>query len=289
MGFLNDLKFYFKSVIFGCLVFTSSLTALISLIFLKLTGNSKYAQYILARVFYFQFSKLLGVKVTIKNEHYLYQKPAIVISNHQTAADILVLGKVFKPGYTVTAKKALKYVPILGLFMLGSGTFFLDRSKGEKARETLNKALISLKKNDRALFIFPEGTRSGTTKLDLLPFKKGAFHLAKQAKIPIIPVAVSNYSNIFNAKSKTFNSGEIIVEVLPPQSTANLETNEDVTKFSIDIRDKIKEKIEALGYAKVSGQPSNKPHLVPEVSDPVQEDDSEVEIVSEGTPLVSKD
>ena len=86
----------------------------------------------------------MGVKINIKNAHYLNEKPAIVISNHQSALDILVLGKTFTPGMTVTAKRALKFFPFLGWFMLASGTFFLDRTRGEKARKVLDGALASL-------------------------------------------------------------------------------------------------------------------------------------------------
>lgn len=292
MGVLNSIKFYLKSVVFGSLIVGCALYSLIALIFLKIVGKEEYAQYTLAQSFYFTFSKVFGINITIKNEEYLYKKPAIVVSNHQSAVDLFVLAKIFKPGYTVTAKKALKYVPILGLFMLGSGTFFLDRSKGQKARATLEKALGSLKKEDRALFIFPEGTRSATKLLDVLPFKKGAFHLAKQAQIPVIPVAVSNYSNIFSAKERIFNRGEIIIEVLPPVSTENLKTNEDVTEFTANIRNQIKLGIERIGYAPVYGQ--SKQETSEEAARLIDEQetdatDTDAEVISEGTPLVSKD
>jgi len=61
------------------------------------------------------------------------------------------------------------------------------------------------------VYIFPEGTRSYSTKAELLPFKKGAFHLAVQAQVPIVPVVVANYSNILNIKAKIFNAGKVPV------------------------------------------------------------------------------
>lgn len=291
MGFLNTLKFYAKSFVFGLLIVVCALYGVVAGLVLRLLGKEEYAQYTVARAFYYLFSRLLGVKITIKNEHYLHAKPAVVISNHQSALDILVLGKLFQPGYTVTAKKALQYVPFLGWFMLALGTFFLDRAKGEKARKVLQTALVGLKTKKRSIFMFPEGTRSATKKMELLPFKKGAFHLAQQAGIPVIPVAVSNYSTIFHSQSKTFNRGEIVIEVLEPVPTTGLETNDDILQFAEDIREKLSVKIEALGYATVGGQKKCCDAEATEENEDARDNASEVsvEIVDESTPLISTD
>jgi len=61
----------------------------------------------------------------------------------------------------------------------------------------------------------------------MLPFKKGAFHLAVQAQVPIIPVVVANYSNVLNMKRKIFRKGTIPIKVLEPISTKG-RTKEDV-------------------------------------------------------------
>jgi lysophosphatidate acyltransferase len=62
-----------------------------------------------------------------------------------------------------------------------------------------------------SLFIFPEGTRSASPVPSLLPFKKGAFHLAVQAQLPIVPIVCENYAGLYSSKEKRFNSGEIVV------------------------------------------------------------------------------
>lgn len=280
MGFLLTLKFYAKSVVFGSLLAVCALYGVFSSVFLRLIGKPDYAQRHIARLFYLLFSNVLGVTITIKNEQYLYQTPAVVVSNHQSALDILILGRIFKPGYTVTAKKALKYLPFLGWFMVASNTFFLDRSRSEKSRKVLDRALLSLKQQLRLIFMFPEGTRSATKKLELLPFKKGAFHLAKQAGIPVIPVAVSNYSHIFHSGDKVFNRGTILIEVLPPMDTTGLNLSEEVTEFASDLRDKMLHSIETMGYAPVRGE-----EPVPTEPEDVDSEVS-VEIISESTPLV---
>lgn len=283
MGFLSKLKFYVKLAVFGTLVILCALYGVVASIALRLVGKEEYAQYTVARAFYYSFSRVLGITITIKNEEYLLQRPSVVVSNHQSALDIFLLGKLFQPGYTVTAKKVLKYFPFLGWFMLALGTFFLDRARGEKARKVLDRALLGLKQKHRSIFMFPEGTRSGTKKLELLPFKKGAFHLAKQANIPVVPVAVSNYSTIFNSTDKVFNRGEIVVEVMKPMSTLALATNDDVTAFAEEVREKMLHSIESMGYAPVRGQ-----RVAPPPVDEVMSDES-VEIVAEDTPLISDD
>lgn len=287
MGSLLKLKFLVKSFVFGSLIASCALYGVFASVFLRIIGKAEYAQYTVARAFYFLFSRLLGIKIILKNEHLLHQKPAVVISNHQSALDILVLGKIFQPGYTVTAKKALKYLPFLGWFMIASRTFFLDRAKGEKARKVLDNALLSLKENDRSLFMFPEGTRSATKKLDMLPFKKGAFHLAKQAKIPVIPVAVQNYSTLFLSRDKIFKTGEIVIEVMEPEPTDQLETKEDVDELALLVRNKMLKSIELMGYASVQGQKTTPPPPVVESQDAASEES--IELVSESTPLISTD
>ena len=224
----GKLKFYFKSFVYGSLICGCGLYGVLLSIVLRLIGKKELCQWTVARAFYHSCNLLLGLKVTIKNEERLNSLPAIIISNHQSAVDVFMLGKLFQPGYTVTAKKVLKYFPFLGWFMALSGTFFIDRAKGSAARKVLEKALQQVKTEKKGVFMFPEGTRSGSDKLELLPFKKGAFFLAKDAGVPIIPVVVGNYSTVFHSNSNTFNRGEILLEVLEPISTADVETAEDV-------------------------------------------------------------
>lgn len=282
----QTVKFYLKSVIFGALLAGCAIYGVIASIALRLVGKVDYAQYTVARAFFYSLKLFLGINIKVKNEHYLKNLPAVVVSNHQSALDVQVLGRIFQPGYTVTSKKSLAYVPFLGWFMALSGTFFLDRARSSKAKKVLDGALQLLKQQRRALFMFPEGTRSGTEKLNMLPFKKGAFHLARQAGIPIIPVVVSNTSTIFNAKRKIFNTGEIQIEVLPPVPTKDLETNEDVTKCCEKVRSGMIKTLQKVGYSCAPGVKPNEEFQPPEED---VETDTEVEVISENTPLISGD
>ena len=93
-----------------------------------------------------------------------------------------------------------------------SGTVFIDRTNRRTAVAAFDGAAAEMQKYKQSVFIFAEGTRSYFDKPDLLPFKKGAFHLAIQAKVPIVPVVVANYSYVLNVTKWIFRSGTIPVK-----------------------------------------------------------------------------
>ena len=93
-----------------------------------------------------------------------------------------------------------------------SGTVFIDRTNRRTAVAAFDGAAAEMQKYRQSVFIFAEGTRSYFDKPDLLPFRKGAFHLAIQAKVPIVPVVVANYSYVLNVSKLIFRSGTIPVK-----------------------------------------------------------------------------
>ncbi|TID28712.1 hypothetical protein CANINC_002339 [Pichia inconspicua] len=250
---LKKFKFITKGVVALNILLISATYGFLSSIFLTIIGKKDISQWSTARFYYNLFSFIMGTNINIDRPELLEKLPAILISNHQSELDIYMLGRIFPKKCVVTAKKQLKYIPFLGWFMSASGTFFLDRSNKESAIQTLNKALDKLKTNKGGLFMFPEGTRSYSNKPILLPFKKGAFHLAVQAQIPIIPLVVSNTSNIYSLKEYNFNRGEINIKVLDPIPTEGL-TKDDVTKLTHEVYDKMNQAVSELGMSKVYGE-----------------------------------
>lgn len=128
---------------------------------------------------------------------------------------------------TVVAKRELLYAWPFGVCAWLCGLIFIDRYAAEKAKKTMNKAMERLKKDDIKLWVFPEGTRRNTGKLH--EFKKGAFHVAINAQVPILPVVFSSYSSFLDDELRVLNSGEVIIEALPEISTKGL-TLDDVGK-----------------------------------------------------------
>lgn len=126
---------------------------------------------------------------------------------------------------TVVAKKEIFYAWPFGLAAWLAGLIFIDRVRSEKARTTLNSANRLIKSKKIKVWVFPEGTRRNTGELH--EFKKGAFHMAIDAQIPVLPVVFSSYSTFLNDKMRILNSGQIIISTLPAIPTEGL-TKDDV-------------------------------------------------------------
>jgi len=120
--------------------------------------------------------------------------------------------------------------------MLLSKTVFIERKSREQALQAFDNAAKQMREQRQSVFIFPEGTRSYYDKPDLLAFKKGAFHLAVQAQVPIVPIVVANYSEILDVRRKTFVPGSVPVRVLKPIETKG-KTKEDVDDLLKEVRD----------------------------------------------------
>jgi len=196
---------------------------------LKLLGlHYKYAQWTTARCFKWLGALFLGVKFDIlDNGRQILDsnRPAVFVVNHQTELDVLLLGAIWPLHCSVTAKKSLRNIPFLGWFMTLSGSVFIDRVDRTQAMKAFEGAARDMRERKQSVVIFPEGTRSYSAEPMLLPFKKGAFHLAIQAGVPIVPVVAENYSRVLNVKAKRFNAGTIRVKgeyiLIHPETVSN--------------------------------------------------------------------
>ncbi|KAF2139096.1 uncharacterized protein K452DRAFT_328420 [Aplosporella prunicola CBS 121167] len=216
---------------------------------LRLVGYGGLSQWTVARSFKWVMWATTGVTFqVVEGEKYLLERPAVFIGNHQTELDVLMLGCIFPKYCSVTAKKSLKYVPFLGWFMALSKSVFIDRANRATARAAFDGAASYMTHNKQSVYIFPEGTRSYTEQPELLPFKKGAFHLAVQAQVPIVPIVVANYSNVLNIKRKIFRSGTVPVKVLPPIKTEGL-TAADVDRLTTETREAMLKTLQGLAQS----------------------------------------
>jgi lysophosphatidate acyltransferase len=75
---------------------------------------------------------------------------------------------------------------------------FINRTNRQSAVETMTQVAHQLQKDKRALYMYPEGTRSHQSDKSLLPFKKGAFHLAIQGQMPLVPIVASTYAPCYS-------------------------------------------------------------------------------------------
>ena len=174
-----------------------------------------------------------GIHLAVKGEEHLWSnRPCVFIFNHQSNADFLIAAKLIRKKARGVAKKELQKMPILGQMMMASGTIFLDRDNKEKSIEALKPAVESLK-NGISVVIFPEGTRSYDYTLG--KFKKGAFHLAMEAGVPLLPIVIKNAHDAMPRGATLFKPTEVEVVVLPPIFTEGW-TQENMNEHITNIR-----------------------------------------------------
>lgn len=157
-----------------------------------------------------------GVALSVVGREHLEHRPAIFIANHQSSLDPLVCGSLLRRDFTAVAKKEAKYDPRMVLGNLLIDPVFIDRSKGASARGELEKLNARIR-SGTSILIFPEGTRMGTQAIG--PFKKGAFHMAMDAGVPIVPIVLRNTGELMWRRSKFVSPGTVEVACLPPIPT----------------------------------------------------------------------
>jgi 1-acyl-sn-glycerol-3-phosphate acyltransferase len=130
------------------------------------------------------------VKVEVEGlEHLPADGPAIVVANHESWFDVFALVAHLPVDYRFVGKIELTRVPLFGRAWLAAGHIAIDRGDRQKAIESLQRAGEILHREGAVVVMFPEGTR--TRDGNLLPFKKGAFVLAAQSQVPLVPVGIS--------------------------------------------------------------------------------------------------
>ncbi|XP_050782715.1 1-acyl-sn-glycerol-3-phosphate acyltransferase beta [Gopherus flavomarginatus] len=176
------------------------------------------------------FKYIYGLRFEVKGlENFQNERPCVIVSNHQSILDMMGLMEILPDNCVQIGKKELLYTGPVGLIMYLGGVIFINRKSTSSAKTVMSGVAQTMLDENVKVWIYPEGTRNGNG--DLLPFKKGAFHIAVQAQVPIIPVVYSSFSSFYNPAKKLFISGKIRVEVLQPIETKGLKA-EDVTDLT---------------------------------------------------------
>jgi len=144
-------------------------------------------------------------------------RPYVFIANHQSSVDIWVLLAALPLTTRFVAKRELQKVPVIGWALSASGSIFVDRTDRGRAIASLRGAAERIREGV-SVILFAEGTRSrdGT----LLPFKKGPFHVALQAGVPVVPIAISGSWDVLPPRSLKVRPGRVLVRLLEPVDVA---------------------------------------------------------------------
>jgi putative phosphoserine phosphatase / 1-acylglycerol-3-phosphate O-acyltransferase len=178
---------------------------------------------------------LAGIDVRVESgaEHLWSARPCVFLINHQSKLDPIIVTRLLRGGFTGVAKKEAANVPGFGQFFRLAGVVFVDRGNTGQAKAALAPAVRKLREEGISLVIAPEGTRSATPRLGR--FKKGAFHIAMQAEVPIVPIVIRNASEVMWRGSQTLHGGTVEVKVLPPIDTSEW-TKETIDDHVAEVR-----------------------------------------------------
>lgn len=183
-----------------------------------------------------------GAKVKVTGRENLKDgENYIFISNHRSYLDTATLFAYTGRRIGLVAKKELLKVPVMGQGMSFVNIIAIDRTNADKALESMNKAKRVLA-SGYSFGVFAEGTRAMPG--ELLPFKKGAFHLALQTGAPVVPVAIKNTDWMMGKKRGLLFPGTIEMKLFPPIETIGLDEEKDLMNLLQTTRGLIAEELE---------------------------------------------
>ena len=130
----------------------------------------------------------------------------------------MILAKLIRRDMGGVAKKEIRDTPVIGKLMELAGTVFIDRANAGSAIKAMAPLIDAIKIDGKSIVIAPEGTRTLSPKLG--PFKKGAFHMAIQAGVPMVPIVIHNAGDVAPKNEFLMRPAKVRVDVLPAVDTS---------------------------------------------------------------------
>src|SRR5688572_16555413 len=184
-----------------------------------------------------QWLRFSGVHVKVTGLDLLDPKQTYVfVSNHRSYLDTAAMFVYTGRRIGLLAKKELLKVPVLGVGMGFVNVMAIDRTNRESALRTTGAAAERIK-SGISFAVFVEGTRAKPG--ELLPFKKGAFYMAREAGVPVVPVAIKNSDVLMGKGTGEARSGTLEMIILPPVETMDRTTDEAINALVSEVRQSI--------------------------------------------------
>jgi 1-acyl-sn-glycerol-3-phosphate acyltransferase len=205
-------------------VFVGTYTVLVgppALLVARVTGRSRHI-FVVGEAGMRAFRFLLGVRVREEGaDHVPGDRPAVYCFNHRSLIDGLLFDVMRRhcPGLRVLFKAEMTTWPILGPLMLAAGCVPVERTVRDRAHAAVDLATQRLA-GGCSFLLAPEGTRSDTDTMG--PFKRGAFVMAIQAQVPVVPVAIVGAGALMPRGQRCVKPGQVVVRYGAPVSTAGL-------------------------------------------------------------------
>ncbi len=185
-----------------------------------LTGSKRDALNFSVSVFADTASALIGLNLKVFGEEHLWShRPAVFVFNHQSQVDLVVIARLVRRDITGVGKREIRDIPVIGRVFEAAGVVLIDRKNSASAIEAMTPLVDAMRVEGKSVCMSPEGTRTTTPRL--APFKKGAFHLAMQAGVPMVPIVIHNSGDVQPKGDFLYHRGTVKVEVLPPVDTGS--------------------------------------------------------------------
>ncbi len=162
--------------------------------------------------------KLLGLELNIEGEEHLIDGPSILVANHASYTDPMVLAAALPPKFAYVAKKELKHIPFAAYVLNKLGTHLVERRDPKEGAGDLKKILKSSQAEDSIVF-FPEATFMKDE--GLLKFKKGAFITAIRNKVPVTPVTINGSRELLRSESWLPKKVSLNITIHPSLNTTD--------------------------------------------------------------------
>lgn len=159
------------------------------------------------------FFLLIGSPVQLKGSQKPLASPCIVIANHASYLDGMILTAALPPNFTFLIKHEMATLPLTGFLLRRIGSEFVDRNKDSHRKQVVRRLFRAAEEGD-ALAFFPEGTFDRTP--GLRRFHLGAFSSARRAKLPIVPIVITGSRGKLPATSWICSPGPLSIQVCAP-------------------------------------------------------------------------
>lgn len=234
---LRALAFIIVFTVIFILMLIGQIIILAFFTFFKATDSRKKKYHgIMHSVSKWLITHIPGVKVSVENyDMEKFRAPAIIVCNHQSHLDLLCL-LMLAPNVIFVAKKWVWKNPLYGIVIRYAD--FISTEDDHSAN--IEKIRIMAQKGYSTV-IFPEGTRSASC--DIQRFHKGAFHVAQELKMDILPIVLYGTGLVMNKKSFSITPGRIIIDIL---SRIPYDADVDYTRRCALVKNLIKEKYNVI-------------------------------------------
>lgn len=167
-----------------------------------LLGGGHFFGYYPAKVWGWFTIRLLLLPIKVRGHENIDKKTSYVfVANHQGAFDIFIILGFLGRNFKWMLKASLRHAPLIGRACYDAGYIFVDKSGPKAIKQTIDRAR-SILQGGTSLVVFPEGSRSWDGRM--IAFKKGAFQLADQLQMPVVPLTITGSFDVYHRTHKGF-------------------------------------------------------------------------------------